>query len=66
MHILGTAGIDLWYPTYRNGQPVPVGQVGIGMACEITRLCVPVTGAAGFVVNALARAPANTTERIDV
>jgi hypothetical protein len=51
---------------YRNGQPVPVGQVGIGIACEITELWVRVTGAVGFVVNAPARTPANTAEKIDV
>ena len=45
---------------------MPVGQVGIGMAYGITRLWVPVTGAVGFVVNAPARTPANTTEKIDV
>jgi hypothetical protein len=49
-----------------NSQPVSGGQLGTGMAYGTTRLRLPVTGAVGFVVNALARIPANTTEKIDV
>ena len=47
------------------GQPVLGGQFGTGMACETTRLWLLLTGAVGFVVNALATKPANTMEKMD-
>jgi hypothetical protein len=66
VHSLSTGGgfVSTPYLAF-SGQPVLGGQFGTGMACEITRLWLPLAGAVGFVVNALATKPANTMEKMD-
>ncbi len=46
-------------------QPVLGGQLGTGMAWEITRLWFAGTEVVGLIVSALATKPANRAEKID-
>jgi hypothetical protein len=66
MHSLGTSEIRPGtHYSGLSGQPVLGGQFGTGIACEMTRLWLPLMEDVGFVVNALAMKPAKMMEKME-